>query len=63
MTSSLMVGTVPVAQFAASFQKPPEGAPALSVAIHTTAGASVPVIVTVMVCCEVAPCESVSVTV
>ncbi len=60
MTSSLLVGTVPVSQFAASFQKPPEG---WFVAIQTTAGASVPVIVTVMVCVEVALCSSATVTV
>ena len=63
MTSSLIVGALPVSQFAPSFQKPPKGAPGAFVAIHTTAGASVPVIVTVTVWSEVAPCESLTVTV
>ncbi len=63
MTSSVAVGCFPVSQFESPLHKPPGSEPGVVVAIQTTAGASVPVIVTVMVLVAVAFCESVTVTV
>ena len=55
MTSSVAVGTVPVSQFAPSLQNPPAAEPGAVVAIQTTAGLSVPVMLTVTVWLDVVP--------
>ena len=47
MVSSAAVGTKPVSQLSPLLHSPPDGWPDVVVAIQTTAGVSVPVIVTV----------------
>ena len=63
MTSSVAVGTVPVSQFSGLLHNPPAVPPGVVVAIQTTAGLSVPVILTVTVWVDVALWLSVTVTV
>ena len=62
MASSVVPGTVPVSQFDGSLHKPPDEGPDV-VAIQTTAGVPVPVMLTITFWVVGAPSESVSVTV